>query len=186
MDTINPQHQNLFLTGERNVGKTTLLRRVLKPYWQRISGFETLPYQTNKAETGYYLHALSTKIGKDDNDKRISLLSNGQKRIVLQEAFETFGSRYLAASLEDNSEMILMDELGNMEERAAKFQSMVAKCLDCSAKPVVGIIKDAPSNWLDGIRMRKDTAILRLNRQNAQNIENMLLLFLHQSGLWSI
>lgn len=185
-DKTRQIYNNFFLTGEKKTGKTTLLQNVLLPFRQRISGFETLPYHTENNEQGYYLHALSADVIKEENDRRISLLSPGRERTVMRDVFDTFGCRYLSASLRDKSELILMDELGTMEEDAEEFRLIVTKCLDCRDKPVVGVIKESPSNWLAAIRNREDTLVLRLTRQNTQDAENRLVVFLRQSCGWPL
>lgn len=170
--------RNLFVTGQSGIGKSTLLQEVLLPYMPVVTGFETRPYGINGQYAGYYLHGLSPLICPGDNDKPISVRTGERQRIPITAVFEQFGCQYLDAALEDTGKIILMDELGDLEEGAEAFQSKVKECLS-GKKTVLGVVKDIASEWLGKIKRREDTEILMLDERNEQKTRQKIIEFLH-------
>lgn len=169
--------KNLFLTGERGAGKSTLLQKAIDESGLSCSGFRTLPYKIEGREAGYYIHALSSKISAQQNNKPISVRMGKQKCIPIADVFEKLGAMCLQASVCDASDIILMDELGVLEAGASVFQAAVAKCLD-DEKPVIGVIKACGAEWLAGVKLRSDVEIIRLNKSNRAKAVNEIAVFL--------
>lgn len=154
--------KNCFLTGAIGSGKSTLLRRAFVEYDIAPTGILTLPYAIEGHHAGHYMHALSDLIAVKDNDKAISVYMAPGSCIPIPEVFEKFGVRYLRAAQDDSHPMVLLDELGQMEKDAWEFQKCVTDLLD-SPKSVVGVLKDVRDvEWLEAIRERKDTRVVRV------------------------
>ena len=64
-----------------------------------------------------------------------------------------------------DSDLIIMDELGILEDDCALFKDAVIRCLD-SDKNILGVIKNKSSEFLDGVRNRKDVQIFKLTDTN--------------------
>jgi len=62
-----------------------------------------------------------------------------------------------------------MDELGILESDCNLFKDAVIRCLD-SDKNVLGVIKNKSSEFLDDIRSRKDTHIIKVTDENRDKI----------------
>lgn len=165
--------KHVFLTGERQVGKSTLMNQVLCFLKQNPSGFVTRPYYIEERVKGYYLHSL---VPCKENDMPISIRHQASAIPILS-SFNEFGTLVLQHSRKDESSLILMDELGVLEEEAEAFKAEVLACLD-GEKRVVGIIKKADSPFLHQIRTRKDTSVLELTANNRAEIYNQLLFML--------
>ncbi len=138
----------IFLTGERGVGKSTVLRRALAGFGHGVGGF-----MTDFGETRY------------ENAKTLWLLPWGQKpdysagevcarlgpggRQAFPEVFDGLGAALLRSALEDPAcGLILMDELGFLEGEAGRFRSAVLAALK-GPKPVLGVVRQGLGVWSD-------------------------------------
>lgn len=171
---------NILLTGNIGVGKSTIVRNVLK-----VIDFKCGGYIEEKS--------------KNDNIeeiKLISLIDNNEEGIIAirdiitkevignTEVFDTLGSECLEKSLK-LSELIIMDEIGFLEARALLFRKAILDVLD-SEKRVLGVIKDdyCKNEFLESIRKRKDVMIIRINEKNRDGITPTVLEYLIHSELY--
>ena len=130
---------HLVICGERGVGKSTCIRRVIRETKPEISGFITK--SESGTEDGFhdiYIHAA----GQSENERHFgkdNLIGSCNKVIhrINTEVFETKGVEYLTGCRGD---IIVMDELGFMEADASAFQQAVIDCLEGDV-PVIAAIK---------------------------------------------
>nr|WP_279289913.1 nucleoside-triphosphatase [Clostridium botulinum] len=87
--------------------------------------------------------------------------------------FENKGVEILNTSL-TNSDLIILDEIGFLEENAEKFKSSVRNILN-SNKVVLGVLKEFDSPFLNEIRSRKDITLLNVTLKNRDYITNHIL-----------
>ncbi|NLC38339.1 MAG: hypothetical protein GX779_03595 [Clostridia bacterium] len=159
--------KNIFLTGEKQVGKSTLINRVLKNFSFRTYGFRTMPYFQQKALTGFLMESLRPAITYPKKPFISRKLEDGSW-ISYPQTFEEFGTSILLDCLESKPDLILMDELGFLENDAPLFQETVLKCLS-SKLPVLGVIKAVSTPFLDAIRARDDLLILPVDPANRES-----------------
>ncbi len=89
-EILSGEKKHIFLTGEKQVGKSTILNRVLEElccYTGRLSDAASFIGGRRK---GNYLHGL-TGIAPYENDSPISIRVGEQKSVPLTETFETLG-----------------------------------------------------------------------------------------------
>lgn len=165
------KRKHVFLTGEKQVGKSTLLAKVMDELAIEPTGFITRPYYIENRIKGHYMHSL---IPCEENDIPISLRHRKDASLPILASFDGFGTTILRHSRSQNTAWILMDELGVLEEGAPAFQAEVLACLDGEHR-VLGVIKQADTPWLNQIRMRKDCSIFELTRNNRVEIYNELI-----------
>lgn len=127
---------HFFLTGEIQIGKSTLIRRALSAFpGLRVSGFRTVT-----APSGA-LHMLAP-----DADERCFRAENqvglrkgpGLGAEGYAEAFDRVGTALLR--LAEESPLILMDEIGRLEEPALAFCARVRELLD-GTTPILGVVQ---------------------------------------------
>ncbi len=169
--------KNLFVTGCRDAGKSTLLEYALGCVDSAPSGFITREYHINGRVAGHYIHALSPWVMDGDNDKPISVKTGEGSCIPVAEVFGRFGAGYLERARSDGAALIFMDELGTLEREEELFKAEVFRCLD-GKKPVLGTLKAAGDCWLTDIMERKDTLVLELTEENRDAVLERVLAFI--------
>lgn len=160
--------KNIFIMGEKGIGKSTLINKLIEEINLEISGFKTLPYEIEDQRMGFYLKGL-VETSDFINNRPISIQDSEISCIPITETFETLGVEVLRKSLKDSHPVIVMDELGRLERMAEKFNQEVYKALD-SHKMVIGVLQQASIPLLEAIKQREDTLVLTLTRHNAHNV----------------
>lgn len=159
---------HIFLTGKKQVGKSTLLRRLIREKGLYCTGFETRPLIIGGERKGFTLHALA-QVPAWQQDVIISARVGERQSVPVTEAFELCGTAILKASRQDNAPVILMDELGKMEKNAAAFSSAVLETLDCG-KPVLGVLQQCDSPLVQAVAARPDVHIFEVTEENRDAI----------------
>lgn len=170
--------KNLFVTGAREAGKSTLLSYAVSLAGVSASGFITRPYEVGGHTAGHALHALSPLVAQQDNDKPISVRTGDGTCIPVARVFDEFGAVYLRAAREDGLPLILMDELGTLERDAEQFRQEAALCLS-GEKPVLGSLKSCGDAWIEQIARRQDTLVLELTEDTRDAALSRVLQFLY-------
>jgi len=169
--------KNIFLTGERQVGKTTAIQRVLdKLQPVTIGGFRTSKIEnaeTGKSDVIFY-PANDTK----ENGHVVAQWKGGV-RDIFPDIFDTYGPDWLSSA----ADLILMDELGFLESESLTFQDAVMKTLTNST-PVLGVIRNGKSTpFLDSLRQRKDIRIITVTETNRDTIPEKIVEIIREAGL---
>ena len=172
--------KNLFITGERDAGKSTAIEKALALHKPSITGFVTRPYEINGHVAGHYIHSLSDQTPLEQNDKPINIIYPPGKSIAIEPSFEIFGVAYLRQAMRDNRP-IIMDELGILERHVRLFTQTVFQCLD-GPQPVLGALRLCQGTWLDQIKCRRDTKVLTVTLQNREEILQTVLQFVQRWG----
>lgn len=161
--------KNIFVTGERGIGKSTLINQWLQEQGleHKISGFRTLPFDDDQ-QGGFFMTSIQEIKG---NNQPIGRKIGHQQCIPCIETFETLGVALLDKSLKSPYDIILMDELGVLEGGAYAFQRKVNEVL-ASPKKVVGVIKQKEHPFLEAIKKREDTYVLTLDAYNKDTIKD--------------
>lgn len=161
--------KNLFLTGDIKVGKTTILKHILKKVDVSIGGYITdRSYQDNTRKftaLSLYDNVSAFNIAKVDRD-------TFDKKIYL----DTF-KIHLVSLIEKSMkyrDMVVLDELGFMEDSISPFKKQIFSLLD-SSTPVFGIIKKYDCDFLNSIRNRDDVIVVEITESNRDNIESYVI-----------
>ena len=163
--------KNIFLTGDIQVGKTTMIKRILRETGLRYGGFATIPYYKKDILRGFMLNSLNPQ-ERNEAAAVIGYNSEGSWKAV-PEMFDEFGSEIIRDSMQGDLQVIIMDELGFFESEAAVFQATVHACLD-AAIPVLGVVKAKSTSFLDSVRARKDTSVLTVGTVDREMVYQQL------------
>jgi len=165
--------RHLFLTGERGVGKSTLLRRLIEARRLDCAGFETRHIEIDGLRRAHVLHGL-VDLPEFENDC-ICCVRAGEKRSVpVLPVFEENGTLILKKSLSSPAPFILMDELGRLERDAQGFIAQVNACLD-SRKRVLGVLQRCSAAHVQAITAREDVTVLTVTPENRDELLEHLL-----------
>ncbi|MCH4890807.1 hypothetical protein EZV73_24725 [Acidaminobacter sp. JC074] len=149
---------NILLTGPIQIGKSTILRKVITHLKLQVTGFYTGPFTINNEVIGYKMY---------DYNKLTEPFIIGLKDTPVSckpytEMFETKGLEILEKKPKD---AYLLDELGFLERHAHTYQKKIHEILDGDVL-VLGVLKDKHNDFLDSIRNRDDVTIIRVSKSN--------------------
>lgn len=161
---------HLFFTGEKRVGKSTLIQTLLNRYPCHIGGFRTV--RTNALYGNRYAIHLLKPFAVTPTEENLLFLCDGSRDQTVWDRFDQLG----CAALEDTAgcDLILMDELGPNEVHSKKFQSAVLTALDGDI-PILGVLQKADSPFLDQIAKHPKVRVVEVTRENRDFLSNMTL-----------
>ena len=165
--------QHLFLTGSKQVGKSTLLRRLIDTRQLACAGFETQAFFLGGERRGFTLHG-RVDMPPFENDCICCVRMQQRRSVAIPEVFDHNGVAILKASVASASPYILMDELGKLESQAQQFCSAVLAALD-SGKRVLGVLQQCDAPLLERIKGRHDVTVLTVTEENRDELYAMLL-----------
>lgn len=163
--------KHIFLTGEKQSGKTTVLEKSLAQLEMEMFGYQTKPYEIAGQRKGHYMHCLSP-LEAFENDFPISIRVAEKKSIPVTETFETLGVRILEQA-KSSSGLLVVDELGRLERDAVEFQQMLFACMDVLPL-VVGVLQKTNAEFIAAIKQRADVQIIEVNEGNRESLPEVL------------
>lgn len=139
----------LFLTGEKQVGKSTALRRALTASSLRFGGVMTR-FDARHGLRALYLLPYSAEgelpEGAALPESAVCARMGGAGKQVFPQVFDERGAALLREAAD--AEVIVIDELGYLESEAAGFREAVLRVLR-GPKPVVGVVRQGLGAWAD-------------------------------------
>lgn len=171
--------KNIFLTGEKYTGKSTLIQNVLNKLGLSVGGYVTkrVIKDNKRIYTVKSLH---------DNSESY-LIANvdaiDYSREVFKDSFDIGVVSILEKSLKDR-DIIILDELGFFENDSEKFKRKVYELLN-SNKIILGTIKDYDCEFLNDIRKRDDILLFKVTKENREEILNKLVKIMRGLTLYS-
>jgi nucleoside-triphosphatase len=112
----------------------------------------------------------------EEKDIVVYLGDQGHREACIK-TFEEKGAEILERAYTGGKKVILMDELGRVEQFAPRFRSMVNMLLDAPVY-VLGVLKKEENPFLDGIRKRDDIFVIDLDTWDYQKAVKELRSFL--------
>lgn len=153
--------RHLFLTGEKGVGKSTLLQKALCGYPGRVGGLRTL--RTDACCPGSWsVHLFGPGEEPIPRAENLLFVCGGPQEDT-PARFDRLGCRALQRS--EGCSLLVLDELGPHEARAASFRGAVLELLDGDT-PILGVLQaPAAAFWPDLLRHPR-VALLEITRRN--------------------
>ncbi len=169
--------KKIFFTGEKGIGKSTLLKKIIKNVDCSIGGFiqekEFTEETKNFKVISLYNLEDSYSVGIYDIKKDVLYTDTNIFNVISEEI--------LLKSL-CNRELIVLDELGFMEESVPLFKDTIFKILN-SDKPVIGVLKECNGNFVQEIAKRQDVQVIRIDENNRDFMEDKILHILQNSNV---
>lgn len=156
--------KKIFLTGDIQIGKSTVILKTLDLLNIRYAGFRTY-FGPDRSDPDKFLYMNEASLARcfDDNNA-VVIFENGKRPVPLTNRFDLLGSKYLSDA-EKNSQLIIMDECGNFESDATSFKSKIFRILD-EEIPVLGVIKLSASGWVERIRKHPSVELITVDTNN--------------------
>ncbi len=169
--------ENLFLTGEVNIGKTTVLNAIKKKLnisENMIGGFLTKAFLEHNRVRGFYIDPINYNLKMPEFKKRIIGYTHDYINWTgVTDTFENFGVEILNYCLKSPFELIIMDELGFFESKAYIFQRKVHEIIE-SRKKVLGIIKPQRTIFMNSIKNRRDVIVIEITKENRDCVSTII------------
>lgn len=161
--------KHLFLTGDKQVGKSTLLNKLIMAKSSQPCGIQTLPFYIEGEKKGYYLHQLSLEKSESLSNNPPAILCLGPRQTIgVQSVFETLGVAMLLKSLEQK-ELMVLDELGRVEKNFLPFINTVEKCLN-EKEQIFGVVQKGATHYETMVKKHPRVCIVEVTTQNRERL----------------
>ncbi|MDR0917036.1 MAG: nucleoside-triphosphatase [Oscillospiraceae bacterium] len=162
--------KHVFLTGEIGIGKSTALNKFLREYGADYDGIVTA-YDRREGDRVLSMYRADSRIAREEWENVPCARVIGDDLEIYAEVFDGFGTEVLLNS--GKRELILMDELGTMEERAPLFKAAVLRLLDGDV-PVYGVVKLRNAPFLDAVRAHAQVEVITVTADNRDEVPKLL------------
>ncbi len=155
--------QSLLLTGHPGIGKTTIIKKVVRALGPRAGGFYTEEIRGPGGRHGFRLVTLDGEqvvfAHKDFRDPRFPRVGRYGVDVA---ALDRVGVKALQRAMQEGK-LIIIDEIGRMELYSTAFQETLLKAI-LSSHHVIGTIMAKPHPEADAIKLLASVTIWEVNR----------------------
>ena len=162
-------HRHILICGAVGVGKSTLVSRLLENSGRHVSGYVTR-IMKRRPDGWHEIYMFAP--GQEDRAVYLAECDTVSRRVNTG-VFETLGTELL--SRVSPGDIILMDEIGFMEETAPAFTSRVLELLDGDIT-VLGTVKNShpDSEYLNAVRNHPNVDLYSITRENRDGLYELL------------
>jgi nucleoside-triphosphatase len=168
---------NILLTGQPGSGKTTLIKRVIDQADFDVGGFFSNEMRRGNQRVGF---TLDTMNGRRGILAHVDLGTEHRvgKYYVDVASLNAVGVKAIQKAM-DNSEVIVIDEIGKMELLSEQFRAILLDAL-ANPKPVLGSIMQGKHELTDQIKERDDVAVFEVTEESRSYLTNEIILRLQR------
>lgn len=164
--------KHIFLTGKIQVGKSTAIQKTLTLLGAKYGGFQTYFCQDRTSPVRrLYLREAGRPPCFDEACAVAQFVRQGEEPYVFTERFDALGAQYVLKS--QAAQLTVMDELGDLERGAYRFQEAVLSTL-AGAHPVLGVIKQTAGGWVEQVRRHPNVALYTVDEENRDALPEQL------------
>ena len=154
---------HIFLTGDIQVGKTTIIRKFIEQSGLSADGFIT--YWEGNADGSRSLYLSSYSADVHSVKRYLVARDAGSMRAQRDNITRIFDARGCdILSNAGKRDVIIMDELGFLESGSLAFREAVMERISGDV-PVLGVIKPAHSEFLDGVRAHPSVIVREVSAE---------------------
>lgn len=167
---MNGKH--ILICGERGVGKSTLIERLLNKNMLPVYGYftRTTPRRADGFHSIYIYPAGSPDRSMSENNHIGDC--NSRERTVNADVFTTLGVEYLRR---EQGGIVVMDELGFMETASPKFCAAVMDCFDGDTPVLASCKARYDVEFLNRVRAHPKTRVYDITKENRDELYDELL-----------
>ena len=171
LDKLARQNRVLFLTGLPGSGKTTLINRICAHYKSKglkVAGISTREVREGNERTGFKITDLSSS--KEGWLARINEGAGPRlgRYFVASKDLEEIGVGALSRAVQEDTTLIIVDEIGPMEMTDPAFRIAVSKILE-TGRIVVATVKYG-SHYPEVERVQGEVVRLEVAKNNREAI----------------
>jgi nucleoside-triphosphatase len=168
--------KHIFLTGDMQIGKSTVILKTLQLLNVKFGGFRTY-FGADRSNPNRCLYMSSASLpAKYDESSVVARFTPVSPPEIFPERFNALGVEYIKEALK-TADLIVMDELGNLENTALRFQNAVLDTLNGDV-PILGVIKLSATGWVDKIRNHPKVELVHVDKENRDALPNALISYL--------
>lgn len=153
----------VFLTGERQIGKSTAIDRFLQETGLHPGGFRTRFHWEGDRRCLYLCPAAAPQ------DRTLVARGDSSGMHPIPGAFDSAGPGALA----QRGEITLLDELGFLEAEAQHFRTAVLSCLEAEG-PVLGVLRQGFPGWTGEVARHRAVETLTVTKENRDAVPLLL------------
>lgn len=161
--------RHIFLTGDKRVGKSTVLKRLLEGETRVVGGFRTV--KTDQLFDRPSIHLLPYGSAEALSEENRLFFYREAEEGQIAARFDRLGLAALRAC--PDAELIVMDELGFHESGALRFQAAVMHALDGDV-PVIGVLQKAKSPFLSAVQAHPKVELVTVTEENRDALPSQL------------
>jgi|GEM_PF-1533692 glutamate formiminotransferase/formiminotetrahydrofolate cyclodeaminase len=171
LKNIRMMKKNQLITGKPGCGKTTLIKKIIELFPNKVAGFYTEEIREKGKRRGFKIYAL---FGEESIFADININSPFRvgKYGVNIEVFDNIGVKALKRAI-GTSKVIIIDEIGKMELFSENFKKVLIKALSSKQK-VLATITLSNLEFIRKIKERNDCDVIFLERGNFNSILNRI------------
>ena len=159
--------KHIFLTGEIQVGKSTIIKKYLDAHPElRVGGFRTV-WKSRWSEEKSSFHIVPAKEDVPLTEENCVGIRGGRWPNRIREnypdVYDIVGVRLLETS--KDCDLILMDEIGPGENDAVEFHRAVLELLDGDI-PILGVVQQKPGVLPDLVRAHPNVRVIAVTTEN--------------------
>ena len=169
------------LTGPPGVGKTTLIRQLLRRLDVPAGGFFTAEIREGRQRVGFAIEDLAGRRGVlaralGEGDRHAAGNPTAGPRVgryrVDMAALDEVGVAAIerAMSGDRRARLLVIDEIGKMEACSARFRAAVEQALETPGLVIVGTILQASHPWVDRVKAHPAVTLMRLTAASREAV----------------
>ena len=169
---------NALIVGGRGVGKSTLIRRVLKELGRPVFGYETKKEaQPEDPLLGCPIYIYDAGKPHRRTPENFIGYHRAADAAAVTAAFDRHAPRLMAPVPE--ADLVELDEIGFLEAGSKAFCQAVLQLLD-GDRPVIAAVKDRDIPFLNTIRAHPATRCFQITEENRDALYEEVLAFMRQ------
>ena len=150
--------KHLLITGRKKIGKTTVLNEILKDE-KSIGGIITYAVRDDKISPKY---VVLNDINDSNNNGIIAVRNEICNALLPQiSAFDILGVNILNKYMHSTKDIIVIDEIGFLENDAIIYQNEILKCFE--EKKVYAVLRKENTAFISKLIKRHDAFTFDIN-----------------------
>jgi len=165
------------IVGQRGVGKSTLIRRVLDTLDRPVFGFETKKEQhLEDPVRGCPIYIYDAGAAHHRSEENLIGYHREADTSAITAAFDRYAPRLMGPVTAD---VVELDEIGFLEARSEVFCRAVMHLLDAD-RPVIAAVKDRDIPFLESVRSHPKVRCFYITGHNRDALFEEVLEFMKQ------
>ncbi len=160
----------IFLTGQKQIGKSTCIQDCIRECHKSVCGFWTLPFYEGQRHAGFYMHALHDM---KENNQRFSIQRDGWNEVI-PGVFNSFGVSLLKQAQKYENRILILDEIGHLERAESIYIDTLLDSID-KFPNMLGVLKKYDIQYIHEIAAREDVTVFDLDVEAVEDVKKYIL-----------